>query len=427
MDDPFSVYLLLGFSVVFSALFSGVEIAFLAANRLRLELDKKSRSVTTRIIQIYTDHPNQFIASILVGNNICVVIYGMAMSAILTPMLSRFLSNESIIITVETIISTMLILLVAEFLPKVLFRAAPNGFLKIFAVPIFFFYILFYPISRGVTILSQWLISLFTHQKVRQQAIPVVFGKTDLNHLVGEASGHIDDAEPVGGDDHSLRIFQNALAFSDVKVRDCLVPRPDIEAIEMNSPIEELRDLFLATNFSRIPVYSDNVDNIVGYVNVKSLFQQPSTIKDVLRPLRYIPETMQARQVLTQFIRSSTSMAIVVDEFGGTAGLITIEDLVEEIIGEINDEHDTPNVVMKQLSPTEFILSGRAEVEEVNERFGLSIPEEETYGTIAGFILAQQPSIPQPNDVLELGEFKIKILQVDGSRIALLQLTVEEE
>lgn len=427
MDSPLAVYLGLAISVVLSALFSGMEIAFLSANRLRLELDKKSHSISTRIIQIYTDYPNQFIASILVGNNLSVVVYGMAMSALLTPWLSALAANESLVLITETLISTIFILLVAEFLPKTIFRASPNTFLKVFAVPVFFFYIVFYPVSRGITWLSARLISLFTHQRVNPHAPPAAFGKTDLNYLVDEASNSLDEPSETNDYEHEIKVFQNALEFSDVKIRDCLVPRPDIEAIEVNATIGELRDLFLATSFSRIPVYEDNVDNIIGYVNAKSLFRHPKSIRDILFPIQYIPETAKANKMLTQLIRTSQSIAIVVDEFGGTAGLITIEDLVEEIFGEINDEHDTNNIVMKRISPTEYILSGRAEVDELNHRFSLDIPESEGYDTIAGYILDQHPSIPNANDELQLGSFLIHILQVDESRIVLVRLTVLDD
>jgi len=413
-------------SLVLSALFSGVEIAYLSANRLRIELDRKTNSLSQRVVRIYVQHPAQFIATLLVGNNVALVIYGMAMSDLLAPWLATFSANETYQLLSQTAISTVIILIVAEFLPKALFRIHPNAFLTLFALPVFLFYILLHPIASGITLLSHGLLKIFFRQRLVEHAAGSTLGPQDLNHLVDEAT-QVSDSQDQDAVDQEIRIFQNALEFSDVKVRECLVPRPDIEAIPITASLQDLRHLFITTNFSRIPVYQDTVDNIVGYVNAKRLFEHPASIREAMRPLTFIPETMKASDLLSQFIKNSRSMAIVVDEFGGTAGLVTIEDLVEEIFGEIDDEHDTQSIVMRQTGPHEYLLSGRAEVDVINEMFKLDIPDSDDYDTVAGFILDNQPSIPQPNDTIQIGQFRIRILQVDGSRISLLSLSVDPE
>lgn len=416
-------YVTLAVSLLLSALFSGVEIAYLSANRLRLELDRKQHSLTSRIVQLYVEYPGQFIASILVGNNIAIVLYGIAMQDLLQPWLISYSADASFQVVSQTIISTIIILILAEFLPKALFRTHPNAFLKVFAFPIFFFYILLYPISRGMTWLSSVLLGLIMHEQVGDEGARIVFGKTDLNHLVDEFSQNKPSEDDDEDLEHEIKIFQNALEFSDIKVRECFIPRTDIVGIELTESVDKLCNLFISSSYSRIPVYEDSVDNILGYVNAKAIFRHPAAIRDVMIELPFVPETMKAGKLLTQFIRTSSSMAIVVDEFGGTAGLITIEDIVEEIFGDIQDEHDTSSVIMKCVAPGRFVFSGRAEVEAINEHFDLGIPEVEAYDTIAGYILDQEPSIPKPNDELEIGPYRVKILRVDGSRIKLVELT----
>lgn len=421
-----SIYWLFALSLLFSALFSGTEIAFLTANRLRLELDKKQNPLLARLLSIYTSNPALFIASILVGNNVALVLYGLAISEILNPYLGGFFSDPWLLLLLQTLLSTILLLLFAEFLPKAIGRIHANGLLKVLAFPIFVFYILFYPVSKLMTLLSGHLVRLFTKRNLLTTPQPTIFGRNDLNVLIEEAAQQSEEEDEHDPDPsrNALRLMRNALEFSEAKVRDCYVPRPDIVMIDVNDSLEELRALFISSNFSRIPVYENTVDNIIGYVNAKSLFRHPDSIRQILISLRFIPETMSASRLLSDFIHSSSSMAIVVDEFGGTAGLVTIEDLVEEIFGEINDEHDRLDIQMSEVGEGVYHLSGRAEVEEVNERFGLKIPESDDYDTVAGYILAHHPSIPVEGATCVIEDYTFRILKVEGSRITLVELTL---
>ena len=353
------------------------------------------------------------------------VLYGIVVAKLLAPLFLPLRENPWIFLLLQTILSTFFLLLVAEFLPKAICRMHANTFLKIFALPIFFFYVLFYPISKGMTLLSGHLVRIFTRRNLVTSVEPTLFGRNDLNVLIEEAAQQHKDEdldEEHNGSRNALRIMQNALDFSEAQVRDCYVPRPDIVAVDVNDSLEELRSLFISSNYSRIPVYENSIDNIIGYVNAKMLFHHPESIRKSLISLPFIPETMSAKTLLSNFIHSSTSMAIVVDEFGGTAGLVTIEDLVEEIFGEINDEHDHSTIVMREVEEGVYQLSGRAEVDEVNERFELNIPESDDYDTVAGYILCHQASLPQAGEACIIDDNEIRILKVEGSRIVLVEL-----
>ena len=414
-------------AVAMSALCSGVELAYMSANRLRIEIDRDKRSISGRIIQRYLRNPGLFIASILVGNNVALVVYGMMMNRLLDPLVAGLaVYGDTVVLVAETLISTLCILLVGEFLPKVLSKMHPNGFLRFFAVPSYFLYVAFYPLSLFMSWVSQTLIRAITRQEVLAEGSEFTFGRTDLNLLVEQAAMQKDDEEADAHNEHELRIFRNVLDLDNVKLRDCLVPRMDIEAVDVKSSVGDLQRLFVETQFSRIPVYESSVDNIIGYVNAKSLFSRPKTVREVVLPLPYVPESMKAGTLLTQFIKNSLSMAIVVDEFGGTAGLVTIEDLLEEILGEINDEHDLSTLVIKKLDEKTYRFSGRAEVAEINEQYGIGIPESESYDTIAGFILHYQPEIPSAGDEIEIENFKFCIERVDASRIRLVRMEITD-
>lgn len=415
-------------AVALSAMCSGVELAYMSANRLRIEIDRDKRTLSSWIIQRYLRHPGLFIAAILVGNNVALVVYGMLMNQLLAPVVLPLAAyGDTVVLITETVISTMCILLVGEFLPKVFSSMHPNAFLRIFSFPAYLIYVAFYPLSLFMSWISSRFIKAITKKEIPSENAGLTFGRTDLNVLVEQAASQKDDEESEDHvNEHELKIFRNVLDFDNVKLRDCLVPRMDIEALDVENTVEDLRALFVKTKFSRIPVYEESIDNIVGYVNAKTLFKRPKTIREVVLPLRYVPESMKAGTLLTQFIKSSSSMAIVVDEFGGTAGLVTIEDLLEEIFGEIYDEHDLTTLVIRQLDENTYRFSGRAEVEEINERFGLGIPESESYDTIAGFILDQHPDIPSAGDEIEIGKFKFCIERVDASRIRLVRLEVED-
>ncbi len=412
---------IISLSILFSALFSGMEIAFVSANKLRLELDRKQGKFASKIVQLFARDPGQYIATMLVGNNIALVVYGISMASLLEPIISAHIHNEMWILLAQTLISTLLILVTAEFLPKSIFRSHPNNFLNFFALPMLLFYIGFYPISKFSSWISLGIINGLFRMNIKPAESQKIFSKIDLDHFVGEAHHpDSDDSEQ----EHDIKMFQNALDFSEVKLRDCMIPRTDIEAIEMHESIPELTSKFIETSYSRIPVYDGSIDNIIGYVNSKDLFKKPQSIKSKLLKLDFVPEAMLAHKLLTQFIKEQKSIAIVVDEFGGTAGLVTIEDIIEEIFGEIDDEHDSSEFVEKKLSETQFLFSGRLEVSYLNENYHLKIPESDDYDTLAGFVLSNHQSIPKPQEEIQIGEFYVKVAKMDRSRIDLIQLTI---
>ena len=415
---------IIGLSILFSALFSGMEIAFVSSNKFRIELDRKQGTFTSRIVQVFTKNPSQYIATMLVGNNIALVVYGLSMAMLLEPLLLKFIHYETGLLLVQTIVSTLIILVTAEFLPKSIFRMHPNEFLNFFALPTLFFYIVFYPISRFATSISLGIIRRIFRYEVKFSNDDKIFEKIDLNHFIGESqSAEGDDSKQ----EHDIKMFQNALDFSEVKVRDCMLPRTDIEAIDAQSTIAELTEKFIESNYSRIPVYEGNVDNVIGYVNSKELFKKPQSIKSKLLKVDFVPETMPAHRLLSSFIKEQKSLAIVVDEFGGTAGLITIEDIIEEIFGEIDDEHDSSEFIEKQLSDDEFILSGRLEVGYLNEKYNFHIPESEEYDTLAGFVISNHRSIPKPQEEIVIDSFRVRVTKMDRTRIDLLHFTINSK
>ncbi len=411
--------IVIGLSILFSALFSGMEIAFVSANKLRIELDRKQGALASNVIHLFITKPGQYIATMLVGNNIALVVYGIQMALLLEPPLALYFESELGVLLSQTIISTLIILITAEFLPKSIFRLHPNGFLNFFAIPMFFFYVLFYPISKAMAWVSLRIIRLAIGKGFSVNREAYIFGRIDLDHLVEEASSPESKME----EQQEFRIFQNALEFSEVKVRECMIPRTDIEAIDVDSTIADLREKFIESSYSRLPVYSVNIDNVIGYVSSKDLFRKPQSIKSKLLRIEFVPETMLAHKLLAHFIKEHKSIAIVVDEFGGTAGLVTIEDIIEEIFGEINDEHDSTQFVEKELGKNEYLLSGRLDVDYLNQKYNLEIPVSDEYDTLAGFVLTMHQSIPTPNMVIVLDSFKIKVVKMVGTRIDLLNLS----
>lgn len=411
--------LVIAVAILFSAFFSGIEIAFLSSNKLRFELERKHGRLTSRILEIFYRNKEQFIATMLVGNNITLVIYGIVTANVLTPLLGALNEFPMLLLLTQTLIATLVILLTGEFLPKSIFRQYANVLMNFFAIPVYIFYVLFYPVSKFVSWLSYWIIRLIFRMKINRSEEQRIFSKIDLDHLVEQATSD------VSGEEQELKIFQKALDFTEVRIRDCMIPRTDIEAIDIDDTVEQLIKLFAETMYSRIPVYRGSIDNIVGYVNSKSLFLKPKSIKECIIDVDFFPETMKANELLTYFIKAHKSMAIVVDEFGGTSGLVTIEDIIEEIFGEIDDEHDLNELVEKKLSDKEYILSGRVEVSHVNEVYGLSIPESDEYETIAGFILHHYQSLPKPGDSLKIQNFDFKILRVNKTRIDLVRLVID--
>ncbi len=414
--------LIIFLTILFSAFFSGMEIAFITANKLRLELDKQQNIVYSKLITIYTQNPAQFIATMLIGNNLALVIYGIAFAKLLEPSLDEYLPN-SLVLLVQTLISTIIILATAEYLPKMLFRINPNGLLKFFTIPISFFYFLFYPITRLTMGISKIVLKVFLNEGIKNVNEKIVFSRIDLDHFVNEPENSTvsQNKEEL---DNEVKLFRNALDFSKVKLRDIMVPRTEIVVMDINSTVEELHQKFIETGYSRILFYAENIENIVGFIHHSVIFTKPDSIKSNLRKVLIVPETMPASKLLSKFIQQRLSIAIVVDEFGGTAGMVTSEDILEEIFGEIEDEHDTVYLIEKQVAPDEFIISGRAELDELNEKFNLDFPENENFETLAGFILFNHESIPKINTIINIGQYRFKILKASNIKIELVHLKI---
>ncbi len=412
--------LLVILTLMLAAFFAATETAFFASNKLRLQLDRKQGLFSSRIIGIFQEKPGQYIATIQLGTNIAMVIYGIIMARWLEPFLGRFFHTEFGILAVQTLITTLIVLTLAEFLPKALVRINPNLALRFMAIPLFPVFIVLYPVSYFIHRLSNLILKSLMRNEPANRYDNMVFGKVDLNHLI------VESQEKSRENDHEenseIRLFQNALDFSNVKVRDCMIPRTEITAINADSSVEELRQMFIETGFSKILVYKDTIDNMIGYVTSKELFRNPPSIKSMMINISYVPETMQANKLLKKFIQEHRSAAVVVDEFGGLSGLITIEDIMEEIFGEIDDEHDVDEFIEKQTEEGLYVFSGRLEIDYLNETYNLGIPESEAYDTLAGFIIFNHQSIPKQNDKVIAGSFEFRILKVSRTRIELVQL-----
>lgn len=418
-----NLLLIIIISILFSAFFSGMEIAFISANKLRLELDKKQNVLFSGLISHYTQHPGQFIATMLIGNNLALVTYGIAFANLLKPYLIIYLHSDLVVLVAQTFISTIIILATAEYLPKMLFRINPNRILKIFTVPLAFFYFLFFPITKIAIWISKIVLKFFLKAQIKKVDEKVVFSRIDLDHFVSEQESHIapkSDQEV----DNEVKLFRNALDFSSVKLREVMIPRTEIVMLDIDSTVDELQQKFIETGYSRILFYSGNIDNIIGYIHHSVIFTKPDSIKSHLRKVLIVPETMSASKLLRQFIQQRLSIAIVVDEFGGTSGMVTSEDILEEIFGEIEDEHDTDDLTMKRVGDEEFVLSGRLELDELNEEFGLQFPEDENFETLAGFILFHYESIPKINSVITIDQYQFKILKATNTKIELVLLKI---
>lgn len=409
-------------SIAFSGFFSGMEIAFISSNRLRFELDKKTKSITTGFLSLLFKNPQQFISTLLVGNNIALVVYGLQMAKLLENPLSSFSANPVFITASQTIISTLIVLFTGEFLPKTLSRINPNLWLKVFSIPLFFCYIILYPISIFATAFSVFILRIIG-VKIDKSLTKNSFNRTDLDYWVQESIENISSNEEI---EHEVKIFQNALDFSAVKLRECMVPRTEIIAIEENAKISELKEKFIETGISKILIYKETIDNIVGYIHSSEMFKNIEKLKALISPVSIVPETMPASKLLEQFIQQKRNIAVIVDEFGGTAGIVTLEDVIEEIFGEIEDEHDNIKLISKQLNENEYVLSGRMEIDAVNESFELEIPKTDNYVTIAGFILDHYQNFPKLNVTIKIDNFEFKILRVTNNKIELVKLKVLE-
>ncbi len=412
--------------LLISAFFSGMEIAFVSSNKLQMEMDKASKQgITSRILGIFYAHPNSFISSLLVGNNISLVVYGIIMAQlvnqyILIPM--GLQDNGPIQLTIQTIVSTLIVLVTGEFLPKTIFRLNPNGMMNAFAVPAYLFYVLLYPISKFTSGLSKvclWLVGAEVKPVEKEKS----FTKVDLDDLIQQNIENVGDESEIN---EEVKIFQNALDFSTTKIRDCIVPRTEIDAVNINTPLEVLRNEFVESGHSKIIVYREDIDNIVGYVHSSEMFRLKPNDKwtACIRELPIVPETMTAQRLMKQLMQEKKSMAVVVDEFGGTSGIVTLEDLMEEVFGEIEDEHDTTNYTAKDLGNGEYLLSARLEIENINERFDLDLPESDEYLTLGGLILHEYQSFPKLNEVVKFGHWEFKIMKNTTTKIELVRLKV---
>lgn len=408
-------------SMVFSAFFSGMEIAFVSSNRLLAEMDKEKNGLSQRAITVFYHHPNNFVSTMLVGNNIALVIYGILFAAIFDELLFSGLSDGARV-TADTLLSTLVVLFTGEFLPKTIFKSSPNALLTFFAVPAFVCYVVLYPISRFATLLSRGLLRL-AGVKMQKEQDDREFTRVDLDYLVQSS---IDNAKSDEEIEEEVKIFQNALDFTETRVRDCMVPRTEIDAVEDTCDIEQLKQMFIESGHSKVVVYHEDIDHVVGYIHSSEMFQHPKDWREGIRQLPFVPETMQASRLMKTFMQQHKSIAIVVDEFGGTSGLISLEDIVEEIFGDIEDEHDSNNYVAKQMANGEYMLSARLEIEKVNEMFDLELPESDEYMTVGGLILHEYQSFPKLNEIVKIGRYEFKIVKNTATKIELVRLKVGE-
>ena len=407
-------------TLIFSALFSGTEIAFITGDRVRAQIEGKRGGLISRIINRFYDNSEFFISTILVGNNVMLVIYGMGAAAIIEPFLGQYTQNEFLILLFQTLISTLVILLTGEFLPKTIFKINPNSSLRIFALPVYIFYILLYPISLFTTWISRMLMKLAGADTDKPRLTLLSVG--DLNDYIEETIDTMTEKKEEV--ENEVKLFRNALDFSSTHLRDCMLPRNEIVAVNIDTTDRDtLSSLFTTTGRSKAIIYRGDIDNIVGYIHVSELFHPDTDWKEHVHPVIYAPETLLAKKMMRRLLAEKRSIAIVVDEFGGTAGLVTLEDLVEEIFGDIRDEHDTDNTLVKQIAPDVFEISGRCEITDLNENFGFDIPEEDDYQTLAGFILHSTGTIPDSGETIMLGELKIDILKKSANRLELLRVT----
>lgn len=416
-SDPFLIIII---SLVLSAFFSGIEIAFISANKLKIEVDKNKGEWAFVFFAKILKQPSRFITAMLLGNNISLVLYGLAMAVVLTPIIEQVTANGVLVLLIQTMISTIAILLLAEFLPKVVFSQNPNRSLKIFALPVFITYYLFYPFVTFVNWCSNFIFKYLLRIEVSEEKLE--YGLVDLDHYLREiSSGNIEQEEL----DNEIQLMQNVLEFNSVKARECMIPRNELVAIEIHDDVSELLIKFLDSGHSKVIVYRGTIDQIIGYVHSNDLYANPTAIKYVLRPILVVPETMPADDVMGTFIKKRQSMAVVVDEFGGTSGMLTLEDIVEEIFGEIEDEHDKDDFKERKISENEYVLSSRLEIDYINVEFDLNLPKSENYETLAGLIIEYFESIPSKGDHIIIENFEFDILSVSDNKINEVKLTVK--
>lgn len=434
MEPTVSISLIIGIlvSMACSAFFSGMEIAFVSGNRLLVEMDKEKHGIAARIISKFYRHGNDFVSTMLVGNNIALVIYGILIANLFDSTLFAGM-DAAFTVPADTILSTLIVLFTGEFLPKTLFKSNPNQLLTIFSIPAYICYIILWPISKTATFLSKCLLRV-VGIKMNKEKDEEEFSKVDLDYLVQSSIDNANDGDEI---EEEVKIFQNALEFSEVKVRDCIVPRTEINAVDLKTTdINTLKQRFTESGYSKIIIYKDDIDHIIGYVHSSDMFrlttadadkQMLSDHETLIRTMPFVPETMAASKLMKIFLQQKKSLGIVVDEYGGTSGLVSLEDIVEEIFGDIEDEHDSKQYTAKEIAPGEYLLSARLEIDKINEMFNLKLPESDEYMTLGGFILHHYQSFPKLNEVVTIGNFECKIVKNTMTKIELVRLTISEK
>ncbi len=421
MHTLLSVLIILLISIVLSAFFSGMEIAYISVDQLRFKVEG-TQGLTNRIVNLFIKRPSDFISTMLVGNNVALIVYGIMMAQLIEKAIPTLTQNELALLIVETVISTLIILFLGEFIPKTLFKLHPHSMLRFFALPLLLFYIILYPIQKIASGLSFLFLRLFGVKVTREVSV-TAFSKVDLDHFVQKG---IDEAEQADSIENEVKIFQNALDFSTVRLRDCMVPRTEIIAVETTDPLETLLSHFTESGVSKLIVFEGTIDNIVGYIHSSEMFRQPKDWRNHITKIPIVPETMQAHKLMTLFMQQKRTLAVVVDEFGGTSGIVSLEDLVEEIFGEIEDEHDSTSYICKEMPDGTFLISARMEIDAVNETLGIHLPESDEYLTIGGYILSKNQSFPTLNEVVEIHPYEFKILKVASTKIELVRLKIKE-
>lgn len=418
-----NIWLIIAFSMFFSAFFSGMEIAFVSSNKLKLELDKKKGMLSARLLSHFAEIPTRFIGALLLGNNIALVVYGMSMTQVLDPFLLEVLPpalmTKAVVLLFETILSTLIILFFAEFLPKAIFSLHSNGLVRVFALPVTAFYYIFYPIIFIYLTLSEFIIKNVFRMKIGDRKAD--FSYIDLDHYLKEFS---PDNKAESNIQHELKMFQNVIDFKSIKLRECMVPRMEVIAVSEDDTVEQLRDAFVEHGLSRVMIFSETMDNLIGYCHSSDLFKKPTSIRQVVREVSYVPEAMHANDVLSVFIEKNQNIAVVVDEFGGTAGLITMEDIIEEIFGEIEDEYDEELMIEKKISEEEYIFSSRLEIDYLNDKYALDLPESEDYETLSGLLIHYKESIPKTGQRIEVGSCTFIILVATRKRVEKVRLLI---
>lgn len=409
-------------TMAFSAFFSGMEIAFVSSNKLRFEMEK-TNNFSTKILTTFYRNPNNFISTMLVGNNIALVIYGILMAEIIERhLLAGIITNEALLVVTQTIISTLIILITGEFIPKTLFKINPNLTLKIFCIPTYICYLVLYPISKLSAIISTTILRL-AGKKIKKEDSEKAFSKVDLDYLI-ESS--IDETVKENEIEPEIQIFRNVLDFSNIKAKDCMIPRTEIIAVETGTNKEEIMKVFIESGLSKVIVFRDNIDNIIGYIHSSEMFNTHDEWESNIKSIPVVPESMSANKLMKLLMQQKKSLAVIVDEFGGTSGIISLEDLVEELLGDIEDEHDNKNVIAKAINDNEYILSGRLEIEEINEKFNLNLPESDEYQTLGGLIINEFQRIPKPHENIIVDKFQFNIIRATSTKIELVKLKIQK-